>query len=43
MEFERVPLSLSEGRTLVQEGISEKVVAGERRRDSRKLGDGGTL
>jgi hypothetical protein len=31
MEIERVPLSLGEGRTLVQEGIIEKVVAGERR------------
>ena len=43
MEIKRVSLSLSEGRTLVQKGISEKVVAGEPRRDSRKVGDGGAL
>ena len=35
MEIEHVPLSLGEGCTLVQEGISEEVVAGERRRDGR--------
>jgi hypothetical protein len=39
MEIEYFPLSFGEGCTLVQEGISEKVVAGERRRDRRKIGD----
>ena len=39
VEIEHFPLSFGESCTLVQEGISEKVVAGERRRDSRKLGD----